>query len=245
MNYKTLLPLFVFVLLLAPVVTLAQFKPLVGIPGISDPNADFNTYINTIYAISISIAALVAVIKIIIAGVKWMLSDLVTSKQDAKSDIQGALIGLLIIISAVLILEVINPQLTKTSLFLSPVSTVPGNGTPPGPAPAPSPLPPIVTLQDYEITQCATGGWNGWDCSAAEAACTAKGAKVASTFMASTIKCVLGESKLVYCTLTSVGGTPDCTAVKTACESPGTAPVTKAGTYTQITNIKANCYRPF
>lgn len=53
-----------------------------------------------------------------------MLSDVVSSKQEAKSDIQGALLGLLIIIAAVLILEVINPQLKSSSLFLGKVDTV-------------------------------------------------------------------------------------------------------------------------
>ena len=120
MPSKTLLTL---IILLTPALVSAAFVPLVGIPGI-DANASFNDYINALYALSISIAALIAVIKIIIAGVKWMLSDVVSSKQEAKSDIQGALIGLLIILAAVLILEVINPQLKSSSLFLSPVGTV-------------------------------------------------------------------------------------------------------------------------
>ena len=115
-------PLFIFTLLLLPTLVSAAFVPLVGIPGI-DANANFNSYINALYALSISIAALIAVIKIIIAGVKWMLTDIVSSKQEAKNDIQGALVGLLIIVAAVLILEVINPQLKSSSLFLGKVDT--------------------------------------------------------------------------------------------------------------------------
>jgi len=101
--------------------TKKPFIPLVKIPGVSNPQADFNAYINALYAISISVAALLAVIKIIIAGVKWMLSDAVSSISQAKSDIQGALIGLLIVISAVLILNIINPKLTSFDFFLEPV----------------------------------------------------------------------------------------------------------------------------
>jgi hypothetical protein len=67
------------------------FKPMVGLPNIN-PSSDFNSYINALYVLSISIAALVAVVKIIIAGVKWMLTDIVTSKQAAKADIEGALL---------------------------------------------------------------------------------------------------------------------------------------------------------
>jgi hypothetical protein len=92
----------------------------VSLPGV-DADVDFDVYINTLYALSISLAALLAVIKIVIAGIKWMLTDVVSSISEAKKDIQGALIGLLIIISAVLVLNVINPNLTKTELFFAPV----------------------------------------------------------------------------------------------------------------------------
>ncbi len=118
MNYKTLL---LFIILVAPLSALAQgYVSLVSIPGVSDPTGGgFNDYINALYVLSISIAALLAVIKIIIAGVKWMLSDVVTSKQEAKSDIWGATIGLLVVISAVLVLNVINPQLIESDIVFT------------------------------------------------------------------------------------------------------------------------------
>lgn len=122
MNYKTILTTLVFLLIGVPTLLLAAtpppYSPLVGIPGVTDPGLSFGDYINALYALSISIAALMAVIKIIIAGMKYMLSDVVTSKSEAISDIQGAVFGLIIVISAVLILTVINPQLTTTNVFL-------------------------------------------------------------------------------------------------------------------------------
>lgn len=119
MSYRNI---FILVLLLAPAVTLAQVETLVGIPGLADPSVNIDDYINTLYALSISIAAFLAVIKIIIAGVKWMMSDIVTSKEEAKKDIWGSTLGLLLIISAVLIFNTINPQITTTSLFIAPVN---------------------------------------------------------------------------------------------------------------------------
>lgn len=121
--FNLALAIFIFSL---PSVVLAQvaFRPLVGIPGL-DPNASFNDYINALYALAISVAALVAVIKIIIAGVKYMLSDVVSSKGAAKEDIQSALLGLLIIAAAFLILNQINPNLTTSKLLLSKVDPVP------------------------------------------------------------------------------------------------------------------------
>jgi len=89
------------------------FVPLVGIPYVdtTDPNLSLAGYVNALYKAAISIAAFMAVVKIIFAGVKYMLSDVVTTKESAKKDIRGALIGLLIVIGAVLILNTINPQL--------------------------------------------------------------------------------------------------------------------------------------
>ena len=46
-----------------------------------------------------------------------MLSDIVTSKENAKKEIQGALLGLLVILSAVLILDTINPELKNFSIL--------------------------------------------------------------------------------------------------------------------------------
>jgi hypothetical protein len=87
-------------------------NPLVAIPGYT-PGGGLQSFVNLIYGIAISVAALLAVIKIVIAGVKWMLSDVVTDKSEAKKDIQGALFGLIIIISAVLIISVINPDIVN------------------------------------------------------------------------------------------------------------------------------------
>jgi hypothetical protein len=120
-----------------PIAVFAQQKymPLVEIPGITDGGgASFSEYINFLYILSITIAALLAVIKIVIAGVKYMLTDIVTSKEEAKKDIRKALLGLLLIMGAVLILNVINPQLTEPArgIQFSPLPKAPERtgGTP-------------------------------------------------------------------------------------------------------------------
>jgi len=91
-----------------------DYIPLVGIPGLNDPgNMTTENYINALYVIAISVAAFMAVVKLIFAGVKYIATDIVPGKEQAKKDIQNAIIGLLIVIGAVLILETINPQLTN------------------------------------------------------------------------------------------------------------------------------------
>lgn len=128
MNSKTLILVSLLVFGFIPVLAFAAaaplvYKPLVGIPGIGANNS-FGEYINALYGLSIAIAALMAVIKIIIAGVKYMLSDVVTSKQEAIGDIRGSLLGLGVVISAVLVLTIINPQLTKTDFFVDKIIPV-------------------------------------------------------------------------------------------------------------------------
>lgn len=173
MKYKSKLATLLTLLLLPTAVILAAepVKTLVGIPGISDVNLNFGAYINALYSLSISIAALLAVIKIVIAGLKYMLSDVVSTKSAAISDIKGALLGLLIVISAVLILRFINPQLTETDIFLDPVVNKPGSlvGSGAGVGGGPVPTPPVTA--QMATSSCLSKN----NCIAAETDCRARG----------------------------------------------------------------------
>ena len=91
----------------------SKFTPLTGIPFLSnDGSATTEQYVNALYRLSISVAALLVVVKLIIAGFKYMVTEIVPAKEDAKKEIRQALFGLLIILAAVTILSTINPQLT-------------------------------------------------------------------------------------------------------------------------------------
>lgn len=94
------------------------YSPLVDLSNAGQGNQvqTFEQYINFLYGMSIAVAALLAVIKIVIAGAKYMMSDVIGNKEGAKTDIQGAVLGLLLILSAVIILELINPQLTEKNI---------------------------------------------------------------------------------------------------------------------------------
>lgn len=95
-----------------------EFIPLVQIPGITDREANIEDYINGLYTLSITAASLLVVVKLIGAGAGYVMSDVVTSKEQSKKDIRNALIGLLIILAAVTILNEINPNLRRLD-FLS------------------------------------------------------------------------------------------------------------------------------
>jgi hypothetical protein len=124
LNNKLMLSIVILSLLLLPILVSAQapaYAPMVDLPGFSDGQSSdsFEDFINQLYIVAITLGAMLAVIKIVIAGVKWMMSDIATTKSSAKGDIKGALIGLLIIISAALILETINPALNDIDLTFS------------------------------------------------------------------------------------------------------------------------------
>ena len=106
-------------ILLLPVIVGAQaggdegYLRLVGLPFEQRGNQDINVYIQALYRLAIGVAASLAVLRLILAGAQYMFTDVVTKKADAKKNVQSSLIGLLIVLSAVLILNTINPQLTN------------------------------------------------------------------------------------------------------------------------------------
>lgn len=245
MHYKKISLVVAFVALL-PIISYAQtFVPLVGIPQLSGA-MDLGSYINALYALSISIAALLAVIKIIIAGVKWMLSDVVSSIQEAKSDIQGALLGLLIVISAVLVLGQINPQLVTTNLVLTPVAKAPNNnvggtGSPSVLAPAPV-VSPNIPASVRNISCDAGTSILDYNCVTARDQCTSSGGAVTTNWSGlGSISCRQGGNRTEDCVRVATGGAVgySCTAAENTCKAPG-----------QIITVlrkgaSINCYTPF
>ena len=113
-----------------PTITLAanSYAPLTTIPGAfkacisdTDPNcvkADPVAVIKNIYGISISVAATLAVAMIIWAGIQYATTEAITGKSDAKSHWEGAIWGLVLLLSAYLILRTINIDLVRVNLDL-------------------------------------------------------------------------------------------------------------------------------
>ncbi|MEK7186779.1 MAG: hypothetical protein AAB690_00430, partial [Patescibacteria group bacterium] len=77
-------------------------------------------YVVGIVRLAIAVAAVLAVVRIIFAGIKYMSTEAFQSKGEAKTDIQNAVWGLLLAIGAYLILNTINPNLVEFKL------TIPG-----------------------------------------------------------------------------------------------------------------------
>jgi len=96
---------------------ISSYTPIVRIPGIEGGCLNTEGYVTALYYLSITVAALLAVYKIMEAGIKLMFDGVVVNKSEARSQIQGAVFGLLIVLSAVLILRTINVNLTYLNIF--------------------------------------------------------------------------------------------------------------------------------
>lgn len=99
----------------------------------NDPNSGCVTnasrYIQGVFTLIIALAGVLAVVMIIIGGVKYLSSEAFTDKSDAKSTITNAIIGLLLAISSWLILYTINPKLVEFDLTIDrqPIATTTTN----------------------------------------------------------------------------------------------------------------------
>ena len=142
MNRKSILAFFILTsCFLLPTATpvLAQqptdYTLLAPIPQLLKPGSDSATnaatYLPGLVKLIIAIAGALAVVKIIFGGIKYMSTDAFGEKNEAKITIQNAIWGLLLAISAWLILFTVNPNLVKFDLKI-PVqkiatSTLPGS----------------------------------------------------------------------------------------------------------------------
>ncbi len=109
------------ILVCIPLIAQAGFKytPLSpNLPLLKDAEwGDVGTLLNKLLALSVAVAALLAVIMIAMGGFKWMTTDSVFSMGDAKEQISNAIIGLLIVLASILILTTINPDIVKIKIF--------------------------------------------------------------------------------------------------------------------------------
>jgi len=118
-----------------------KYTLLEKIPGLANTDgSNLPKYILALYNLALAIVVLSAVFMVSIGGFMYLTSAGNTSAMHtAKEVIFNALIGLVIALTAWLLLNVINPDLTNVSINgLSPVAVTPGAGggvvTPPVPA---------------------------------------------------------------------------------------------------------------
>ena len=79
------------------------------------PGTTLEGYARYIYLFALSIVGIAALGAITFGGITYMLSDTITSKDEAKKWIWGAVTGLILALAAYLILYTINPDLVDWS----------------------------------------------------------------------------------------------------------------------------------
>ncbi len=115
----------------------AAFAPLADVTqsgklsALYNSDANLATYINSMFKIAISVGAIIAVIRLGVAGFKYMGGDMWHTKEKAKEDIREVFFGLLLLLSIWIILKQINPNLLnlnivfpKTAEITAPPKTV-------------------------------------------------------------------------------------------------------------------------
>lgn len=89
-------------------------EPLPGTETAPGTSVGLSGYFEAVFAFGISIAGIFAVLMIVIGGIQYITAYGNPSQaENAKNRIWQALIGLLLVVSAWLILYTINPDLTK------------------------------------------------------------------------------------------------------------------------------------
>ena len=153
----------------APMVSAAnaEYVPLVGIPQLQDASSDnLAAYFNNIYLLTIALGALAAVVKIMIAGVKYSFTDIVPQKSEARHDIEGTLLGLGILLVPFIVLNTIYPQLTSLDILGGAVKMDLTVSTAPTQTTTPNPVAGGIDVKDQAaFTACQTQGreWNNTD----------------------------------------------------------------------------------
>lgn len=139
-NKNKLLFLAILFFFLIPILTLAagsfEYVPMESIP-IFGKSSDFCTYLNLIYKFGIATVSICAMFMLIIGGFMYATSaGNNASMGKAKEVVTDALIGLILAMTGWLILNIIDPYLTKCLMpkigLTAPSGTIPGGTAPIG-----------------------------------------------------------------------------------------------------------------
>lgn len=117
-RYLLLICFFISLFFLTPDTYAQSFKSLAGLDFLTTAPIEGSLpgFLNTMYRIVVSVAAVLAVIAIFYAGFIYTTSTSSDGKSSAKRRIQAALGGLLLAVGSYIILNTINPQLVKINL---------------------------------------------------------------------------------------------------------------------------------
>tara|TARA_Y100000310_G_C20684443_1_gene818059 strand:- start:2362 stop:3255 length:894 start_codon:yes stop_codon:yes gene_type:complete len=87
------------------------------------------TYLSFVFGVVLGIAAILAVLMIVVGGVRYVLTSVSPSeKENAKKMISNAIFGLLLVLASYLLLQAINPDLVKIQFQLDQLPAISSGG---------------------------------------------------------------------------------------------------------------------
>jgi hypothetical protein len=98
---------------------LPQVGPFFDANNAEQPNS-LGRYLNPMITVFIGICAVLAVIMILMGGIQYMGSELISSKEEGKERIRNAIFGLILALGAYTLLYTINPNLLKSDISSAP-----------------------------------------------------------------------------------------------------------------------------
>ncbi|MEK7613331.1 MAG: pilin [Patescibacteria group bacterium] len=108
--------IFLFIPLSLSAAGSGDFVPLVSLPTLdTGSTVTIAQYVNSVFVLVIILAAMLAVLRIVTGGFKYMIEESISAKGEARLVIQGAVIGLLLLLGSWIILTTINPQIVDLS----------------------------------------------------------------------------------------------------------------------------------
>ncbi len=110
-----------------------EFVPLLpSLPGLAEAakQTSLAPFLSQVYKICIGLAAVLAVLQIMRAGILYMGGDSITEKKEARALIGTALAGLLLVLSPVIVFTIINPKILQLDINAKDLQTsVPASGS--------------------------------------------------------------------------------------------------------------------
>lgn len=102
-------------------VPLEKFSDSAKLSGVY-ASGELSTFLSRLFLVSMSVGAVLAVLRLAWAGFQYMASDLWSSKEHAKEIIRETLLGLFLLLGIWIILNQINPDILKLKVDINPLS---------------------------------------------------------------------------------------------------------------------------
>ncbi len=95
--------------------------PIPGFGAIFDTKANkIADYLKVVFKLLIGIAGILSVVMIVIGGIQYMSAEAINSKEDGRSRIKNAILGLILALGSWIILNTINPDLLSLNIGITP-----------------------------------------------------------------------------------------------------------------------------